>query len=452
MIANPNVAPAADSATLIFPRGFRFGAATSAHQVEGGTANNWTLWEQAARPDGTPRVRPEDRWGVGPDHWNRFPADIQLMQRLGLETYRLSIEWSRVEPLEGHFDGSALSRYRWWCELLRQAGIEPMITLHHFTEPVWLTHKGGFESADGVDAWLRFVRRVVRELADLVDLWITINEPVGYALMGWWFGEWPPGRSDLAAATGVVENLATAHARAYHLIHDIDTHDADGDGRPCRVGIAHNIVAFRPRRRWIPLDHVAARVLDRAHNHAFLEALSSGRLNLSIPTLHRHHARDGRWRATLDFIGVNHYFPLDVSIARGHPGLIAADFGRGVIHSDLGWTMEPGSLRSAIELAAGYRLPIIVTEHGACDGDVPDARRRTFLLESLAVLRDTVRAGAPVEAYLHWSLLDNFEWTHGYAARFGLFAVNRGTGERTMTSAGEAYRDVVTANRAACGR
>lgn len=429
--------------SLRFPAGFLFGAATAAHQVEGGTTgNNWAAWERGRRPDGTPRIAGDERCGNAVDHWRRFPADLELMRWLGIGAYRFSVEWSRVEPLPGYVDERALARYRSWCVLLRAAGITPFVTLHHFTEPLWFSERGGFENRSAIPAFVRFVEHVVAHLGDLVQYWITINEPVGYAVQGWWRGEWPPGRTEPAAAARVLENLLLAHADAYRTIHRLSP-----TGHDTRVGLAHNVVAFRPARHYHPLDRLAAARLHAAYNRAVLEALRTGALRLRLPGL-RHDASHPVLRDTQDYLGMTHYYPMTVRARPFRSEPIALGFTERPDRNDLGWTLDPGSLREALDIVAGYRLPIIVLEHGTCDADEPDLRRQRFLGASLAELRAAVEDGVDVRGYLHWSLLDNFEWTYGFAARFGLFRVDRSTHARSTTGTAEFYRRVLDAQPA----
>jgi beta-glucosidase len=425
-----------DPDALRFPPGFVFGAATSAHQVEGGTTgNNWTRWET----DGSPGILDGQRCGMAADHWRRFPEDLDLMRWLGLDMYRFSIEWSRIEPRPGHVDRDALHRYRDWCVWLREAGIAPMITLHHFTEPDWITERGGFENPATIDDWVRFVGRVVEYLGDLVNDWVTINEPVGYAVQGWLRGEWPPGRTDPALAVRVIEHLLLAHARAYRVIHRLL-------GPGPRVGLAHNLVVFRPCRARNPLDRLAARLLDAAYNRAALVALTTGRLRIRLPvvnwTVHHEELRD-----TQDFMGINFYHPLEVALHPLSRDRMRVDFPSDGERNDLGWTLDPAALDTALEMAATFGPPILITEHGTCDAEQPDLRRRRYLAHSLEVVRAAIVRGIDIRGYLHWSLLDNFEWTHGFTARFGLFRVDYATGQRTSTSAAEFYRKVIAANR-----
>ncbi|MFS8098982.1 family 1 glycosylhydrolase [Lentzea alba] len=421
-----------DPTALTFPAEFLFGAATSAHQVEGGTCNNWTLWERT-------RLAAGERCGRAVDHWHRFESDLGLMRWLGLQVYRFSVEWSRIELLPGHYDDVALGRYRAWCEALRDAGILPMVTLHHFTEPVWITERGGFENPATGETWVRFVEHVVAHLGDLVSHWITVNEPTGYAVQGWWRGEWPPGRTDPAAALRVIDNLLVAHSEAYRAIHRA--------GAGHQVGLAHNIAVFLPAKRYSPLDRLAAGRLHRAYNLAVLDALATGSFEVDLPGLTYSTCHDAV-RGTQDFLGLNHYYALTVRVRPFAEDQLDVGFSSHSDKNDLGWSLDPTTLAAALAAVSPYGLPILVTEHGACDAAVPDVRRRRFLAHSLQVLREAMAEGADVRMYIHWSLIDNFEWAYGFSPRFGLFRVDHTTLERFPTTSADFYRELIAAHRA----
>ncbi len=429
-----------------FPPRFSFGVATSAYQVEGGiNDNNWADWERRTRPDGGPTVLGHDRCGRAADSWNRFDQDLALLRWLGVDCYRFSVEWSRIEPRPGHVDDGALSRYREWCRRLRAAGIRPMLTLHHFTEPTWVTGLGGFADGAAVDAWLGFVNRVVARLGDLVDDWVTVNEPVGYVVQGWLRGVWPPGQADPAVGGQVLENLLLAHADAYRLIHRAASARGATAGRRCQVGLAHHVVPFRPGRAGHPGDCLLARALDRTYNHAVPTALVTGHLRLRLPPLWRRAHHPGL-AGTQDFLGVNHYYPLYARLRpRPWAGLEAFDVGpsaRGTV-DDLGCDLDDRSLGQALAGMARYRLPMVVTEHGICDGDRPDTRRCQGLANALATIARVTREGGDVRGYVHWSLVDNFEWAFGWGARFGLFSLDRRSLTRTPTAGARLYREAI---------
>ncbi len=429
-----------------FPAGFHFGAATSAHQVEGGTTNNnWTRWERELRPDGRTGVLTGEWCGQASEHWERFEDDVERMVALGLDTYRFSVEWSRIEPEPGRFDDAALERYRSWCVTLREAGITPMVTLHHFTEPLWLTDRGGFEQPGATVAFEAFTERVVEALGEYVDWWVTINEPNVYCVLGWLYGEFPPGAKDLGRAATVLYHLMEAHARAYHAIHKRATTSADPAALPAQVSIAQNLAVFEPRSWANPAEVAATRIVHRNYNAAPIHACQTGRLRFGFPGAGVNRRVPGL-KGTLDWLGVNHYFRQLVKVP-GPDGLPEAGFDRSSLKSQMGWDLLPGTLARAVRWADRYQLPIVVTEHGIADDAQPDRQREWFLQESLAGLSEAIEHDVDVRGYLHWSLMDNFEWAQGFRPRFGLYRVDYDTQERTLTAGGERYRDIIAANR-----
>jgi beta-glucosidase len=289
------------------------------------------------------------------------------------------------------------------------------------------------------------VERVVPALADHVDRWVTINEPNVFAVLGWLYGEFPPGATDLRRTATVLHHVLEAHARAYDAIHRLDRVAAEPGGPPASVGIAHNVVLFEPRSWTNPLEVAAARVLHRNYNAAPVDACRTGRIRFGLPGA----GVDVRVRGlagTLDWLGVNHYFRQVVRVP-GPEGIPEAGFDRRTVTNDMGWDLLPGTLGLAVRWAASAGLPITVTEHGTCDAEVPDRRRRWFVPASLHGLAAAIADGVDVRGYVHWSLLDNFEWAHGYEPRFGLYRVDRDTQARELTTGGAWYRDLTAAHR-----
>ena len=226
---------------FVFPSGFLWGAATSSHQVEGHNTNNdWWAWEQAGRV--------KEFSGVACDQYRRFESDFDLAQQLGHNAHRFSVEWSRIEPREGEFDEAALAHYRAVVLALRQRGLEPVITLHHFTTPLWLAQKGGWTNPIVVERFSRFARRVVEALGNQVRYWLTINEPMVYMVMHYLDGVGPPGEQNLSMAWRVLEHLTRAHIGAYRAIHEV----ARAHNRAAQVGVAQHLQPFLPCRPWWP--------------------------------------------------------------------------------------------------------------------------------------------------------------------------------------------------------
>lgn len=414
-----------------FPSGFRWGAATSAHQVEGKNVHNdWWAWEQ--QPG---RIRNGDRSGRACAWWENAEADFDRAAQLHQNAHRLSVEWSRIEPRQGQWDQAALDRYRQMLRALRERGIEPMVTLHHFTNPQWFAERGGWEREDAVELFGRYVTQVVPALGEFTSLWCTINEPVGWVFSAYLAGRWPPGHHRaVVRAVRAATQLARAHAAAYRILHRLQAQ--------AQVGFANYFRLFDPAAPGSPLDRFVAAQQDRFVNRAFLDAVSKG------------HVRAFPWIAdipeaagTLDFLGVNYYTRDMVAFDLLRPGqLFGRNFLRpGAPQSDGGYgVIYPEGMYRVLRLAQRYGRPIFITENGLPDED--DDSRSEFIL---AHLRETARAiqeGIDVRGYYHWSLIDNFEWAEGWSMRFGLIAVDPATQIRTFRPSAGVYADICRLN------
>ena len=387
---------------------------TSAHQVEGGNdRNDWWDWEQ--RPGA---VHGGDRSGAACRHRERYEEDLDLVRGLGLNAYRFSVEWSRLEPEPGRYDDDALEHYRAVARACRARGLSPMVTLHHFTIPRWFAAKGGFERHENIPQFIRFVRWIGAGLGDLVDHWITVNEPEVLGFYGYASGIWPPGVADRSRALIVIANLLEAHALASHALRETDCSDADGDGRATVIGAAKHWVHLDPRRAWHPLDRAAASVQHRVFNVAVARALAGHPIELSIPGARTVRRRVDALAGSSDFLGVNFYTRWMVSLVGKDPRSAK----RGAPVNDLGWEIDAGGLGRALDACRVFGLPMIVTESGIADA--ADRWRPAFIRDSLASLDRARAGGADVRGYYHWSLMDNFEWADGYRGRFGLYAVD----------------------------
>jgi len=420
------------AANFRFPDGFLWGAATSAHQVEGHNVHNdWWAWEQAGRV-ATPS-------GAACDHWNRFRSDFDLAQSLGHNAHRFSIEWSRIEPEEGIWDETAIEHYREVLLALRERGIEPVVTLFHYTMPQWMAARGGWENPKIERYLARYAEHVLGRLGPHVRWWITLNEPVVQVFKGWLLGQWPPGRTRAwATALKVLRLMMRAHVRLYHVIHAF---------RPdARVGIAQHALALSPDdpRRWS--DRWSVKVRGHLFNHLFIEALHTGALR--VPGLFWERLPIAR---TLDFIGVN-YYTRDFVRNSGYnlAGLVgdaeaAGDHRqqRGKLN-DLGWEVYPEGLAQFLREYSRYKIPILITENG-----IPTQRdddRWVFLFMHLWQVARAIADGVDCVGYLHWSLIDNFEWADGYKARFGLIEVDFATQERRIRPSAWRYAEIIRRN------
>jgi beta-glucosidase len=380
-----------------FPDGFLWGAATAAHQIEGNNVNNdwWRAEEGGLLPH---------RSGDACDSWNRWSQDIELLSQIGLNAYRLSIEWARVEPSPGHWDQAALDVYRRQLEGLKQAGIEPLVTLHHFTNPQWLAERGGWSNPDVVPRLANYADRVARQTSDLVKWWITINEPSILGLKGYIEGSWPPLRPmDLRGYVRLMRHAARGHVLARQAL---TSHRPDA-----LVSMAFALWPMQALRWWSPIDQAMARVGDW---------LWQGRvLSRALPAL--------------DWIGVNYY---SRNLVGWPPAMRHLDSAN---RTDFGWEIYPQGLYDVLRRVGQYSKPVVITENGIADAD--DDQRPGYIVAHLRQMHRAIADGVDLRGYMHWSLLDNFEWAEGYEQHFGL-----ATRDRVLRPSASLYGGIARAN------
>ena len=418
-------------ATYHFPRGFLWGTATAAHQVEGGnTNNNWYAWEQ--QPG---RILNGEKSGLACDWWGgRWREDFQRAVDGGQNTHRLSVEWSRIQPAPDRWDETALDRYLEMVRGLVEMNLLPMVTLHHFSDPLWLAEKGGWENPEVVGYFEAFVRRVVETLKDYVSLWCTINEPNVYATMGYVMGTFPPGKKDIGAYSRVLVNLVRAHAAAYRAIHALQPQ--------ARVGAAVNYRSMVPAKNWFPLDGWVARMRSAWYNEAFGRALLDGWLRLPLSR-----QRVAEAKGTHDYIGVNYYTRdlISFNLLRAGDLFARHSFRTDAEISPTGFIAnEPDGMFEAIKWARQFNVPIIITENGVEDPE--DQMRPRYLAQNLHQVWRAVNFNWPVKGYYHWSLVDNFEWERGWSQRFGLWELDVETQGRKKRPSADFFAEICREN------
>ena len=413
-----------------FPETFLWGTATAAHQVEGGNhANDWWAWEQVPG-----HIKNNDRSDPACEHYERFAGDFDLLRSLHQNAHRLSLEWSRIEPAPGEFSPAALAHYRNVLQALRDRGMEPLVTLHHFTNPTWIADAGGWEAPQTAEYFARFAQRVVGEVGDLARYWITINEPTVIAYQGYIKGEWPPGKRDLGAATRVLVNLLRGHWLVYERIKSRQPEH--------QIGLAHHLRVFDPARPLLPQDRVVAAAFTRVFNETMLRSLRLGGL---VFPLTRAGKASGP-RHSQDFIGVNYYTRELVKFNHRYRAELFGEriLPSGAARSDLSWELYPDGLYRTLLSLRREQIPIYVTENGIADRR--DTMRPEFLLTHVDAMRRAIEAGAPVRGYFHWTCFDNFEWAEGYSAKFGLIACDPMTQERRVRASGRLYAEICRVN------
>lgn len=398
---------------------FLWGTATAAHQVEGGNYyNDWWLWEK------TGRIKTGDSSDPACDHYHLFREDFQLIKFLNNNAYRFSVEWSRIEKEEEKFDEKEIEHYVEMLQELKRLHIEPVLTLHHFTLPIWLAEKGGAENSDFPRYFARFVKRVVPAFKDYVHYWITINEPVVLAVLGYLFGEWPPGIKSFRRMAKVGRNLLYAHRDAYLAIKE--------QSPSALVSIAHNMQNFYPSSFWNPVDVVLAKTVDRYYNFSFLETLIDGKIRRPFGK----GERDSSLQETLDYIGLNYYTRAFLHF--GFKGF--QEVKKKALRNDFGWEVYPQGIYEILVRLKPLGKGIMITESGTADQE--DKIRPRYLRDIISWMRKASQEGVKTIGYMHWSLMDNFEWLEGYSMRFGLFEVDFKTQERKPRQSAYVYREI----------
>ena len=406
---------------LKFPKGFLWGAATSAHQVEGNNHNQWTEWElknskiksQNAKlkkwPDfileGYPNPLQEKNYisGRACGHYNRYEEDFDLAKAMNHNAHRFSIEWSRIEPEEGKFNWEEIEHYRKVIRALRARGIEPFVTLWHWTMPVWFARKGGFEKNGNIKYFVRFCEYVTKEFKDDVTFWITLNEPEIYTTSSYLKGVWPPQKKNLISYLLVIKNLIKVHRESYRIIKKIEP--------SAQIGIAKNNIYFEAYQNKIN-NWILKKFIDWWWNFYFLNRIKNCQ----------------------DFIGLNHYF---------HNRIKNLKFGQNENKkvSDMGWELHPEAIYYVLKDLKKYNKPVYITENGLAD--TKDENREWFIKESLKNIHKSISEGVDVRGYFYWSLLDNFEWDKGFWPRFGLVEIDYKTLKRKPRPSSKIYGEIV---------
>jgi len=395
------------------------GVASAATQIEGGGfKHTWSDWyEKGHIKDGSNPARAND-------HLNRWKEDIDLMADMGIRIYRLSVEWARIEPEKYKYDEAAVKWYRGLLEYIKSKSMFALLTIHHFTNPLWFEESGGFAEPKNIPVYLGFVDYVVRNFGDLADEYVTINEPNVFAVMGYNAGVFPPGKKSMLAAIKVQSIMASCHIQAYSLIHRVRREMGFAN---TKVGFAHHARVFAPKNKKNLWHCICAKLSAFMFQNALTKACLSGRF--VFPFIKYGKVRRGEYA---DFLGLNYYTRSSV-----------ASLGDGVDenapHNDLGWEIFPeGIVKCAADLYKQLQRPIYITENGTCDNN--DSFRSRYIYDHIKALADS---GLPVARYYHWCFTDNFEWCEGESARFGLVHVDYKTQKRTIKKSGQFFSSMI---------
>lgn len=368
-----------------FPKDFVWGTATSAYQTEGNNKN--TDWWEEEQITSTADIAPEPS-GIACDSYNRYEEDFKLAKSLNTNAIRLSVEWARIEPEEGVFDQIEIDHYKKVLQTAQSLGLKTYVTLHHFTNPLWFSKIGGWTNMKSADYFSRYARKCAEEFDGLADMFFTINEPQVYALMSYTVGTWPPYKKNYFSSLMVQINFMRAHRKAYDEMKKVN---------PAPVGIVKNIVWYEVHNKRFdisyPFEALIAKFLYFLNSDFFLRPIMS----------------------KTDTIGLNYYFTNRIKgFGLDNPNAFV---------SDLNWWIDPIGLEKVLLDLKKYHKDIYITENGLADAK--DKIRSEFINVMLTSCAHAIEQAVPLRGYFHWSLLDNYEWHHGFWPRFGLIEINR---------------------------
>jgi beta-glucosidase len=396
------------------PKDLLLGCATAATQIEGGDKNNsWYEWSAQGK------IKENGTTLRANNHWELYEDDVKLMAQMGMECYRLGVEWSRIEPSRGEFKSEAIAHYRRELELLLKYNIRPLLTLHHFSNPLWFEKMGAFTSPESVKIFTEFVHYVVENVKDLCQDYVTINEPNVYVTNGYVFGVWPPAEKSIWKGMRVFKYMALSHISAYKEIHQICEN--------AKVGFANHLRIFVPYGSKNLFEILSAKLMRYLFQGAITKSMATGKLQFPIGVT----APLGKGKY-YDFIGINYYTRSAVrrltnSVLPNRPV------------NDLGWDIYPEGLTQLVkDQYEKYKAPVWITENGTCDKK--DSFRADYIYNHLKQIADN---NLPVERYYHWTFMDNFEWLEGETAPFGLVKCDFETQKRTVRKSGEFYSEII---------
>lgn len=385
--------------TLKFPSGFLWGSAVAAYQVEGGIENcDWSKEYPAGRAC---------------DYYNQYERYFDMAKDLNQNIHRFSLEWSRIEPEEGKFDREAIEHYKKMLLALKARGMRSVVTIWHYTNPIWFSARGGWENSKSSAYFENFVKFIVPELDGLVDFWATLNEPAIHLSQGYILGIHPPHKKNLIASGKVYINLVKAHNIAYRIIHNFN--------QKAKVGIVHNATYIKPKHRGSIVESIGVKIWGYVRNYMFLNDVKNN----------------------LDYLGLNYYFPDNIEFTPFKFPFVGIN-NYADEATDMGWEIFPEGIYHILKDLKKYNLPIYITENGIADAK--DLKRARFIADHLFWTHKAISDGVDVRGYFYWSLLDNFEWVYGFSKRFGLIEMNFDTLETKIRPSAYEYARVCKNN------
>lgn len=467
---NPNKESNSSQPKRLFPDDFLWGVSTSHFQIEGNRfeinnrLSDWSLWTQDPA-----HVADQTNADTACEFMERYESDLNLLTKLNLNAFRFSLNWAAICPEPGNNSELKVNKemidfYRRVLQSARDKNIKTFVTLFHFCLPEWLAKEGGWENEKTAHEFARFAKIAAQELGDLVDFWQTLNEPLSYTYEGYLNGKWPPGyKNEYSKCFRAIRNQLIGHAAAYKAIHEIN--------EDAQVGYALHWRSFVPRNINNPLDVFVAHARNKVFNHLFLMAVQVGYLSCPFPLnlfkdLSNFAGPVADLKDSADFLGINYYTREICEFSPSAPFLpLGIRSALSIMPTNaLGWETCPATLLKLLTVdtvpyqknSKGKERPIYITENGYAsqfasnltigDWSLKDEDRCDYLHSHLLSVYEAIKAGIKVKGYLHWSLLDNFEWAEGLQIRFGLVRIAYPSQERTLRESARLYGKIAESN------
>jgi len=387
---------------------FFWGVATSSFQIEGHIENDFTEWEKEGK---FKKAGLEPIYDNGTNHWLMWKDDFDLLKELGVNAYRFSLEWARIQPKINQFSEKALDQCDRMVDYLLKNEIEPFLTLHHFTHPIWFHEFSPWHNDNSIEIFYNYVEKIVMRFKDRIKFWITFNEPLVWVMAGYGEGNFPPGIKNPEMMMIALSNILEAHKKIYDLIKSINS-DA-------KIGIANHFIVFKNERDWFLLDKAVRNRIDQFFNRMIPDAFVTNKLIANLPTILKFE-REIELDNKIDFWGVNYYYRLftKFKLSLDNP----FHFYTKHPETDTGWEIYPKGILKILKMISNYGKPIIITENGIAINN--EEVRKKFLKKHLKFVYKAIKDNIDVRGYFYWSLTDNYEWLYGKSKRFGLIFVD----------------------------
>ena len=429
---------------LKFPKNFVWGVAASAYQTEGGdTTSDWYQWERTTKANGQPHIDGNQVCGQSADNWNRYKEDIELASKIGINSFRISVSWSRIQPVgPDSFDEAVLRHYDTVIAEMKRHNIEPVICLHHFVIPLWFAKKGAWEKHENIAFFVVFAKKVFERYNGSVKLWFPFNEPNVNCVAAYVGDVYPPGHVNPKLAGTVMCNILNAHVAVYKALKSMP------GGSTAQIGMMHNYSLLQP---WNPhklMDRMLVKFGNRLSNETVLTPFRTGKVSIHIPGVISMNYKNADITHCYDFVGVNYYNRTGLHLnlaAKGRDKKVEMNRFAADSTTDMDYGLYPEGLAVAISDFARLKKPIYITEIGLADDAGP--KRALHILRSYYIISQAIKQGYDIRGAYYWSLTDNYEWTFGFDKRFGLYHVNYKTQQRTLKPGADELVKIIAANK-----